>query len=78
MLLHMGTLNGSTLAILFIIIDLIIMILMNVGSSSAKATGYSSSQTQSNKYQNTYSTRPNSHTINNDDIFDAEYKTKDE
>lgn len=79
MLLHMGTLNGSTLAIFFIIVDLIIMILMNVGTSSNKATGYSNSQTQSNNYQdNTYSTRTNTHTINDDDIFDAEYKTKED
>ncbi|MDF9867568.1 hypothetical protein OKW22_001143 [Bacilli bacterium PM5-3] len=72
-LLHMGTLNGSTLAILFIIVDLLIMLLLNTGADQniyTKSTYYQ-------KKKDNNSTSKTIHKTASDNIFDAEYKEKD-
>ena len=70
-LLHMATLNGSTLAILFVIVDLIIMVLLNTGtdqSFNTKTTYYQRAQAN----EQAQPKRP----LDNGDVFDAEYKEK--
>ncbi|MDL2212101.1 hypothetical protein LJB88_04420 [Erysipelotrichaceae bacterium OttesenSCG-928-M19] len=80
MLLHMATLNGSTLAIFFIVIDLIIMILLNTGSIKTEQPTSTGSYSQ---YRNTYYSNNNTNErttrspLDENNVFDAEYKTKD-
>jgi len=75
MLLHMSTLNGSMLAILFVVVNLIIMILMNTGNEPVtnKNTTFFR-QTNSNQYND--NSQPK-RTVDNGDVFDAEYTEKD-
>ena len=66
MLLHLATLNGSILAILFVSLDLALTLLLNINSGETKPI-----YEQNNTNQST-----NSH-INSDNVFDAEYHTKE-
>lgn len=80
-LLHMATLNGSTLAIIFIIIDLIILILLNTGTSprpTSQTRYYYTNSQQSGPFSSNENTGPMpKHTIDDDNVFDAEYHTKE-
>jgi hypothetical protein len=74
-LFHMATLNGSTLAIFFIIIDLIVLILLNTSKSNSNDNDFSNTNKSYYDSNNNNSNNKNNH-INDDNVFDAEYKTK--
>lgn len=83
LLLHMASLNGSTLAIMFIIVDLVMLLLLNTGAVSKPASQtryyYSNSQNQqSGPFQsNNQESKPKQTVVDDDNVFDAEYHTKD-
>ncbi|WP_423364190.1 hypothetical protein [Mycoplasma sp. P36-A1] len=83
MLLHMAAMRGSTLIVPFIIADLAILLLLNTGPSIQ--TNHSSSQ-RTYYYSTFGSDKPSSKSepitsssskIKEQDVFDAEYTTKD-
>lgn len=84
-LLHIATLNGSSLAIIFIIVDLIMLFLLNstpkpLSEQSGKRKKQTYYYKNSAQYNANDKTETNKKTAtkkaNDDDIFEAEYKTK--
>ncbi|MDR1782091.1 MAG: hypothetical protein LBR40_03730 [Bacilli bacterium] len=83
-LMHIATLNGSAIAIIYVIVDIIIMFLLTTESSlfgkNTKTTTYTKSSYtnyyNNNNYNDTNFKKTNNQKADDDDIFDAEYKTK--
>lgn len=79
-LLHLSTLNGSALSVLFIIADLALMVLLNTGASqkpTSQTRYYYSSSQQSNPFSSASQEPQPKQTIDDDNVFDAEYNTKE-
>ncbi|MDR3214705.1 MAG: hypothetical protein LBT75_00285 [Bacilli bacterium] len=79
-LLHMATLNGSMLAIIYVIIDLVILFLLNVSpqnNHTSQSSYFNSHTSNENSYyeRNNKQEKPQ-HKASDDNVFDAEYKTK--
>ena len=90
-LLHMMTLNGTGISYFFIVMNLLIMLFLNTGAITT-TSGYSQNQANNQRYTNyqrynrSYSQNSQKNSdyqnnanrnVNNDDIFDAEYSTKE-
>lgn len=80
-LFYMMSLNGSGISLFYVIMSLLILILLNTGAVSAPEGNYQHSKyrgfyTTGNK-QSTNQTSNETHNFNNDDVFDAEYSTKE-
>lgn len=69
MIFHISALNASTLAIFYIIIDLILLLILNTGTAINH---------NENKPRYTTKTAPSASRVNNDNVFDAEFHTKED